>query len=155
MCFLDFGMKELKAVLQIACRNALYQEATSIHRKDITNSQGLLDYHGSTASNSKCKQIKINGSSLLSFRESSLVGCNATNDRRAKSGLTSVNSCRFCGGSPETLEHIVYRCANPPYADLKQKFLKLGQIFHCWESLKYLPPWHKHDCRFPKHRIFL
>ena len=119
VCVLDFGTKEIKTVLQIACRDSLYQEATLLHRKDIKPAIGFLDYHGSTLAHNKCKNITVNGSHLLSFRESSLVGCNSTNDRRAKSGLTDSNVCRFCGGPSETLDHLVHQCPNPPCSDLK------------------------------------
>ena len=117
VCFLDFGKRELSAVLKVVVRHQSYKFATDIVRKDIKPCEGFLNYQLTQRNPRKFKNEIVNGLPLKCFWESQLVGCTLTNDRKAKAGLTHSNLCRFCNQVPESLEHIIDECPCPPHAD--------------------------------------
>ena len=136
VCILDFGTRDLKVILQILCRNTCYQEATKIARKDVRTSDGVLDFPSTCLGHRYCKSQFINGISMQAFRDSAMVGCNTTNDRRYKAGFTDNNLCRFCKTEPESFLHLTSSCVCPPFLHLKPvcpqdcgpNFLQLGIV---------------------------
>ena len=119
VCFLDFGKKELSTVLKIGVRHVCYKLATKVKRKDIKPCDGFLNFPLTQKKPKKFKQEFVNGLPLFCFWESQLVGCTLTNDRKAKAGFSTSNLCRFCKCVPESLEHIISECPNPPHPELR------------------------------------
>ena len=119
VCILDFGIRDLKAVLQIVCRDMCYKEATKLSRKDLQESNGTLDFPSTCIGHRSCKGQYVNGISMQAYRDSVMVGCNTTNDRRHKAGFSPDNLCRFCKSEPETFLHLTAHCESPPFADQK------------------------------------
>ena len=119
VCFLDFGKKELRFLLKTVVRHQAYKFATQVKRKDIKPCQGILNYPLTQKFPKSLQKLYVDGISLKSFWESQSVGCTLTNDRKAKAGLCESNLCRFCKEVPESLEHIINECSNPPHKELK------------------------------------
>lgn len=112
------------------------KEATKIARKDIRTSDGVLDFPSTCLGHRYRKNQYINGISMQAFRDSALVGCNTTNDRRYKAGFTDNNLCRFCKTEPESFLHRATSCECPAYLHSKPEcpidcgpnFLQLGIV---------------------------
>ena len=119
VCFLDFGKKELKSLLKVVVRHRAYKFATDIKRKDIKPCNGVLNFPLTKKYPKTLGSTSIDGISLKSFWDSQMVGCTLTNDRKYKAGLCHDNLCRFCHAVPESLEHIVEHCPNPPFKENK------------------------------------
>lgn len=117
VCFLDFGKNELRVLLKVVVRHQCYKFATEIKRKDIKPCNGFLNFPLTQKNTNKFKHEFVNGLPLKCFWESQVVGCTLTNDRKAKAGFSQSNLCRFCSQVPESLEHIINECPNPPHAD--------------------------------------
>lgn len=119
VCLLDFGKRELSALLKLVVRHQAYAFATKIKRKDVKPCQGMLNFPLTMKNPKTFGKTIVHGISLKSFWDSQVVGCTLTNDRKAKAGLCQSNLCRFCLDAPESLEHIIDECPNPPHADIK------------------------------------
>ena len=119
VCVLDFGIRDLKKILQLMCRNMCYKQATELTRKDLCPSVGILDYPSTLIGHRTCKSQFINSISMQAFRDSVLVGCNTTNDKRYRAGFADDNLCRFCKSETETFLHLTTTCSSPPYSHLK------------------------------------
>lgn len=112
ICFLDFSPRELKSFLEALARQKCYEDACKSTRKDVNKNHGILDYHLTNAGSNYTKTEYMKGLELRCFRDSSVVGCTPTNDRRIKAGTSTTNMCRFCGQQIETLDHIINHCTS-------------------------------------------
>ena len=110
LCFLDFSIRELKRFLEAIARHKCYQNACKSSRKDLGKHQGILDFDLTNQGIQACKGEFRNGLDLKCFRDSSVVGCTPTNDRRSKAGTSDTNLCRYCHAEVETLDHLIHRC---------------------------------------------
>ena len=127
--FFDLGRRELKAILQHACRHKCYVTAALAARKDIKKPQHFLDFPLTMAVQKQCDALQHKGLSLGVFRDSSLVGCTITNDRRFKAGMVSSNLCRFCHETIEDMHHLVQDCCQIPIAHERPCFSDFGPNF--------------------------
>ena len=110
LCILDFSFRELKRFLDAIARHNCYQYACKASRKDIRKCEGILDCNMTNLGTRACKGTFIRGLELTCFRDSSVVGCTPTNDRRIKANTSDTNLCRFCNLEVESLEHIICNC---------------------------------------------
>lgn len=110
LCFLDFSFRELRKFLEAIARHSCYEVACKASRKDLYKSNGILDFHVTNLGANACKGSYKNGLELRCFRDSSVVGCSPTNDRRVKAGTSDTNMCRYCGEEVETLKHLLCSC---------------------------------------------
>ena len=127
--FFDVGRRELKTILQLACRHHCYVKASFAARKDVKNPEHFLDFPLTMAVHNKCKALLHNGLSLSVYRDSTLVGCTITNDRRFKAGMVSSNLCRFCQQTVEDMLHLVQDCTHIPIACERPSFSDFGPNF--------------------------
>lgn len=127
--FFDLGRRELKIILQHACRHNCYANAALAARKDIKKPEHILDFPLTMAVQKQCMALQHKGLSLGVFRDSSLVGCTITNDRRYKAGMVSSNSCRFCQQPLEDMSHLVHDCCHIPIADERPTYSDFGPNF--------------------------
>ena len=113
---LDFAKRDIKAVLVAACRHAVYHNATRSARKDLSASCNFLDFPGTCVGNKKCADIPSDFNNLVCYRDSVVVGCVATNDRRSAAGMCETKQCRYCGFHDETFSHLATSCCEIPIA---------------------------------------
>ena len=104
--FLDFAKRDIKAVLVAACRHSVYHSATRSARKDLSASRNILDFPGTCCGNSMCADIPSDFNNLVCYCDSVVVGCVATNDRRAAASMSPTKCCRYCGFHDETFSHL-------------------------------------------------
>ena len=114
--FLDFSKRDLKMVLIAACRHTAYYQASRSARKDLSASQQFLDFPSTEFANKICASTPHGPLNLLCFRDSVVVGCVASNDRRSAAGMVDCKSCRFCGHHDETFGHLAIDCPSLPLA---------------------------------------
>ena len=114
ICFLDFNRRDTKKLLQIACRQKCYYEASRHARKDIIPSRGILNFQLTNAAVSDISQMQFLGRPLLPHRDSIVVGCTITRDRSTAASLTECNLCRFCNNEKEDMHHLTGHCAQLP-----------------------------------------
>lgn len=105
LCFLDFSRKDLKRLLQNLCRNQCYHKATRAARKDVKPSKGHYDHDLTLMKNDYWSTV-CNNLPLSVHRQSALVGCIITNDRRARAYKDDYNTCRFCNQEVECMPHL-------------------------------------------------
>ena len=115
----DFSRRDLKSILQIAARHKAYYFASRSSRKDISASQRILDFHATMCGNSLCEQTPYKHTNLQPFREATIVGSCATNDRRFAAGMCDHDKCRYCGNIKETFEHLAVHCTMFPCLEKK------------------------------------
>lgn len=108
-------------------------------RKDIYKPEHFLDFPMTMAVQKQRKALQHGGLSLGFFRDSSLVGCTITNDRRYKAGMVSSNLCRFCQETVEDMLHLVQDCSDIPIADEKPSFIDFGPNSKYLGLLRFTP----------------
>ena len=114
--FLDFSKRDLKMVLIAACRHTAYHQASRSARKDLSASHQFLDFPSTEFANKTCASTQHGSLNLLCFRDSVVVGCVASNDRRSASGMVDSKACRFCDHHDETFKHLAIDCQSLPIA---------------------------------------
>ena len=111
---LDFNRRDFKRVLQQACRQAMYKQATLAIRADIKQTDGIIDFDLTNVGASAASRTSHNSIPSTCFRDSVLVGCVVTNDRAAHARDEIPNTCRCCQHAKETFEHLATQCMELP-----------------------------------------
>ena len=129
----DFARRDLKCILQVAARHKVYYEASRSSRKDVHPSAQLLDFDATIMGNQLCEKTGYKHTNLQPFRETTTVGSCATNDRRHAAGMAESVTCRYCGETKETFEHLLLHCNKNPVADKKPPLpTQHGPNFSCF-----------------------
>ena len=119
---LDFTRRDLKKVLQHACRQAMYQHAAKSKRKDISQPCGIFDFDVTNLGARVVRPLQHRGIPMECFRDAVLVGCVVTNDRASHVNEETNQTCRCCHDGKETFEHLVRNCHVLPQQVEKPSF---------------------------------
>ena len=150
----DFARRDLKRILQVAARHKAYFEASRSSRKDLNVSEHILDYDATILGDKSCVQYAFKNTNLMPYREATLVGSCATNDRRYAAAMSDTDICRYCGETKETFEHLVLHCKKLPIADKKPSLpTQHGPNFSCFGivEIDFVQVQNRLRCSSPSH----